>query len=128
MTYQEALERVINDGIDAAKEDYKGDDEEKQAKLAGSIEGFEACRDKTPEELVGVLAKLRGQTHMAMIRVHEQEISSNEYWAIRCRELETEWVCNCISALLMNQGMPVIVPPTARAVMKMAEIVGAKDS
>ena len=36
------------------------------------------------------------------------------YWYARCFALEVEWVCNVVSAMLMNEGRPTIVTPTAR--------------
>jgi len=36
------------------------------------------------------------------------------------------WVCNVVSALLMNQGLSTIIQPTARGVLKAAEIVGVR--
>ena len=129
MTYEEALERTINEGIEAAKEDYgRRDSPENKARLKGSIEGFEACRGKTPAELSGLLAEEGRKTHQAFIDAHEEKITSDEYWQIRCRELEIGWVANVMSAILMNQNMPVIVNPTARGVMKAAEIVGVAEA
>lgn len=66
MTYLETLERIINDGIEAAKEDYgRKDSPENKARLKGSIEGFEACRGKTPEQLARLLADERCKTNQA---------------------------------------------------------------
>jgi hypothetical protein len=124
MTYGEFLVRIIADGIVAAREDYSRPDQE--AKLRGSVEGFEACRGKTPVELLGVLAEARKASHTAFARVNHSEISEQEYWRIRCHEAEVEWVANVVSAMLANQGDPVIVPPTCRGVLKAAEILGKR--
>lgn len=124
MDYREFLDRVVNDGIEAVKKDYSKPEQE--PKRRGSIQGFEDCRGKSPSE-IGELIKLASKkTFEASIRVHEDEISDGEYWAVRCRELEIEWVANVVSAMLMNQGLPVIVAPTARGAMKAAEIVGVE--
>lgn len=115
--YNEFLNKVIDDGIEAAKEDYASRPE----KLKGSIEGFEACRGKNPLELAEVLKQASKKTHEArMNRVPN-------YWEIRCFEAEVEWVCNCVSAILMNQGLPTIISPTARGYMKAAQIVGVES-
>ncbi len=124
MNYHEFLDRVVNDGIEAAKKDYSRPDQE--SKLRGSIQGFEDCRGKSPTEIGEILKKADKRTFEASIRVHEGEISDQEYWAVRCRELEIEWVANVVSAMLMNQGLPVIVVPTARGAMKASEIVGVE--
>jgi len=114
--YLSFLNRIIDDGISAAREDYA----KKPDKLQGSVEGFEACRGKTPPELAKILEEARRNTSKA----HFDHAS--DYWKIRCFEAEVEWVCNCVSAILMNQNLPTIIPPTARAYIKAAEIVGVK--
>jgi len=126
MDYESFLEKIINDGIAAAKEDY--DDPRDKLRLEGSIEGFEACRGKTPEEIRKVFEKATLDTFHAMESVHNGEISHDEYWKIRCREAEVEWVANCVSAILVNSGKPALFVhlPTARAVLKTAEVVGVK--
>ena len=127
VTYDGFLERVINDGIAAAKADYKKPRD--KPRLEGSIEGFEACRGKTPLELQKLLWDSRLKTQTAFHRVHEKEISDNEYWRIRSIEAEVEWTCNVVSAMLMNEKIAPLDPlmPTARGVMKCAEIVGVKE-
>jgi hypothetical protein len=117
---------VINDGIQAARDDYGSTDTELvRAKLEGSIAGFDACRHRTPAKLKKLLAEAHEKTQGARLRKIGGDDES--YWYIRCYELEVEWVCNCVSAALANSGLPVIVPPTARGVMKVAEILGVAD-
>lgn len=48
----------------------------------------------------------------------------DEYWEARGFALEVEWVCNVVSAILMNEGKPTIIPPTARGTIRASEIVG----
>ena len=124
MEFNAFLARVIDDGIEAARRDYKRP--EQKSKLEGSIEGFEACRDKSPAELADLLQKAHVRAQTAYFRVNEKEISDEEYWKVRCFEAEVEWTCNCVSAILMNEGKPVIVNPTARGVLKAAEVVGVR--
>ena len=124
MDYQQFLERVVNDGIEAVRKDYSRPEQE--PKLRGSIQGFEDCRGKSPIEIGELIKQASRRTFEASIRVHEDEISDGEYWVVRCRELEIEWVANVVSAMLMNQGLPVIIAPTARGAMKAAEIVGVE--
>lgn len=114
------LERTIDDGIDAARRDYT---EPRDAeRLEGSVAGFEACRGRTPEQLAVLLTEARRETQAAYRA--DPDPAATRYWYWRCRELEVEWVCNVVSAVLANEGLPTIVPPTARGVMKAAEIVG----
>jgi hypothetical protein len=51
----------------------------------------------------------------------------DKYWFYRCYEAEVEWVCNCVSVILHNHGMPVIIHPTSRAYLHMATILGVKQ-
>jgi len=56
---------------------------------------------------------------------HSQALA---YWHQRCKELEIEWVANCISAALVNQGERPLIPPTARALMHISTILGVVPS
>lgn len=127
MTYDEFLTRVIDEGIAAARADYTKPED--KARLEGSVEGFEACRGKHPIDLQKLMWDARQKTQTAFHRVHETEITDENYWSIRCREAEIEWTCNVVSAMLMNEKMAPLDPlmPTARAVMKCAEIVGVLE-
>ncbi len=116
MTYYEFLEKIINEGIQAAKAGYILPDQKQE--LEGSIIGFQRCRDKLPQELLYELRKAREKTEKAH---HEQ---SDRYWFIRCQEAEIEWVCNCISAMLVNEGREPIVPVTAMGMLIAAKIAG----
>lgn len=120
-TYQGFLHRVIEDGIAATKADYNRPDE--AHKLLGSLAGFEACRDKSPEELFSVLKEAQEQSEQSF-RLREEP---DTYWFKRCYTLEVEWVCNVVSAALTNIGITIILPPpTALGVLKAAEILGVK--
>lgn len=131
MTYDDFLHKLINVGIEAARKSYGGDTQSKEKhradKLAGSIDGFEACRGKQPNEIAALMADAKKKQHEAYIRVTEKEISDGEYWRIRCRGSEIGWVANCVSVLLVNQGLPPIEPPTARAVLTVSRIIGVKE-
>jgi hypothetical protein len=121
MNYKEFLEKTINAGIQAAKADYPSADQKN--KLEGSIAGFEACRGKTPEELKEVFHESVSYANSAY-----KERDSEKYWWFRCYQLEVEWVCNVISAVLYNEGKPPILSwlPTARGMMKAASILNQK--
>jgi len=116
MNLQDALNRIIDDGIVVAKADYKLP--EQKQKRDRSVAGFEACRGKTPAQLAELLESARKSTREAHLN------EARNYWEIRCFESEVEWVCNCASAILANQHLPVIVTPTYRGVMKAAQVVG----
>lgn len=117
MDYQTFLTHLIEDGIKAAKADYAKP--EQLNKLEGSIEGFEQCRGKSPETLKALL-----ELHQQMtINARNEQIDLKEYWKIRCREVEVEWVCNVVSAMLFNQKLPTIVIPTARGFIQADRIL-----
>lgn len=112
MTHDELLDVIVEQGIDAARQDYNG------RKLDGAVAGFNACRGKSPQELKELLDICAISTRSAM-REH-----SSEYWWYRCYQAEVEWVCNCISVALMGQGCPVIVTPTISAAIFVGNILG----
>lgn len=119
MDYQEFLTRIVDDAARGAREDYA----KSPHKLEGSVAGLEACRGRTPAELREILDVARGATR-ASLRAGDPP---QTYWRVRCYEAEVEWVCNCVSALLVNAGRAPIVPPTARAVFKAASLAGVAD-
>ena len=103
-TYEQLLERVISDGIIAAREDYA----DGSSKQKGAVAGFEACRDKTPTEIVE-LWQAAGRTLL------DQE----DYWYHCCYQAELEWCLNVLSAGLSQPLLGHL--PTARGVRKYAE-------
>jgi hypothetical protein len=122
VSFDEFRTRIIEDGIAACKKDYKND----QSKRDGSIAGFQSCSNKTPEQIAQLLAEAKNRTTKAFAEAQNGVISSDEYWYIRCFEAEVEWVANCVSIVLINQGLPPIIPPTCRGAIKAAEIIGAE--
>ena len=122
LSYDAFLTRIIDDGIAAAEKDYALD----QNKREGSVAGFEVCRGKTPEQLAAILRNASARTTEAAVTARENGGWMENYWRIRCFEIEIEWVANVVSAMLQNEGKPVIVPPTCRGVMKVAEILEVK--
>lgn len=124
MHYLVALDAIVNRGIAAAQRDYM----DKPEKLEGAVAGFEACRDKTPLQLLALLEEASKSTREARHRTNASDAPSQGFWKIRCYEAEIEWVCNCVSVLLTNQGekspFPHHIGPTARAFSTVASIVG----
>jgi len=121
-TYDQLLERVIADGIAEVREAYA--DPKDHHKRDGAIEGFEACRGKTPGELVELWRTAEDQTH------HHAASPSDikDYWRQRYKALQLEWACNVVSVGLVNSGQAPLLAhlPTARGAMKYAEIVGVR--
>ena len=120
MNYDEFLTRVIDEGIEAVKEDYKGESPAKRLKREGSVRGFEECRGKTPDEL----SILRVDANQRTQQAYRDQTQDYSYW--RCREAEVEWVCNVVSAAMENSGVRGIIPVTALGLRKAAAILGVE--
>jgi hypothetical protein len=147
MTLNEAIDQIVDRGIAECRKVYRNSAQ----KLDATIKGFEACRGKTVEELKELLSASRTATATAreaardvrmngsdpLVALHQlsgsdglelrqltREKASQDYWWYRYYELQVEWVCNVLSAILQNQGWPVIVTPTVRGAMAAANIVG----
>jgi hypothetical protein len=114
--HSEFLARIIDDGQAAARDSYA----DSLDKLEGAVAGFEACRGLSPLELITVLE------HAALQAQEAFRTKSDDYWRVRCYQLEVEWVCNCVSAALINNGVGALRQdlPTARGVQKAASILG----
>jgi hypothetical protein len=118
MEYEKFLTKVIDDGIEAAKKSYAT----RPDKLRGAVAGFESCRGKSPEELRAALESARKATMVARV------CKADNYWEVRCFEAEIEWVCNVVSAAMASQNAPTIVSPTARGLMKAADVLGVRGA
>jgi len=116
MNFHDFLSRVIDEGIAAASESYAAPEEKEM--LEGALAGFEACRKKNTAELAALLAQARKACRDGFGQVG--------HWRRRCYEAEIEWVCNVVSAALVNVDQPPIIPPTARGMMKAASILGVR--
>lgn len=115
MNYHEFLRSIIEEGIVAARRDYR----EGSAKQRGAIAGFEACRGKDRTQLLALLAQANEDQELA-------RRTDTNYWYARCFALEVLWVCNVLSAALHNEGKPVLVEPTGNALMLAARILGLR--
>jgi hypothetical protein len=116
MNLEDALEQIIEMGLRSVVKDFK----EGSDKLEGSIDGFNACRGLTAMGLRELLAAEHDATKEAK--------ESDGYWKQRYREIQVEWVCNVASAILHNEGFPVIIPPTARGMIAAAKVIGIQSS
>ena len=124
MTYEQLLDRIISDGLTEVRAAYT--DPEDHHKRDGAIEGFEACRGKTPSELVALWRAAEDKAHQIMRANYDASSSDvNNYWKQRYVALQIEWVANVISVGLVNSGHPPLLAhlPTARGALKYAEIV-----
>lgn len=126
MTYQDFMQKLIDIGIEAARLDYAGAGEFNTERLAGSLDGFMECRGKSPIQIGELLEDSEKKAQQAFTRLDLNEISRGEYWRVRCRAIEIEWVTNCVSALLASQGLEPIIPYSSRAVLTVAKIIGVR--
>lgn len=126
MNYTDFLNRVIDDGIQAARADYA--DPKDAHKLEGAVAGFEACRGLDPHLLTSLLVAARNKReaiYREQAGVDESEDALRAYWWQVCFEAEVEWVCNVVSVWLRHNGQDQIVAPTARGAAKALSILGA---
>lgn len=124
MTLAEFIDAICADGIEAVKRDYSGNDPVSRAKRDGAIQGFLACRNKTPAELKSLLAEEHRKTenHRRGLSPESKQDMSH-YWYQRCKEAEIEWVCGCVSVVLNNEGGEPISGMTARQVIHTARVL-----
>jgi hypothetical protein len=117
--YNEFLEEVINNGIEAANNDYSGP--ENKLRLEGALKGFEKCRGKSPLELRQLLATAKEEAYKA--RREEKP----DVWSYICEEGEIDWVCNCVSAraTILGTGEEIIIP-TANGIMAADDIINER--
>lgn len=114
MDFNTFLTRIIDQGIEGAKRDYK------DRKLDGALAGFEACRNKLPEDLVPIWENAEKQA------LYQMDTPDDGYWYWRCYAAEVEWIINIVSAVLVDQGQKPLLDrfPTAMGVMNAAAILG----
>jgi len=104
MEYNSFLSKIIDAGIEAAKRDYS----KRIMHLKGAVEGFEACRDKNPDELLQLLRDATGRYQDAY------NTQSEKFWYYSTFRSEVEWVCGCVSTYLFLNGEPPIASMTLR--------------
>jgi hypothetical protein len=118
VNYERFLSQVIEEGMEAAKKDYTRP--EQQASLHGALAGFEVCRGKAPSELYVLMIEAMKTSWSSRA---EEADDPDTHWFKRCYTLEIEWVCNVVSAMMLNEGLEPIVVPSARGVLKADNIL-----
>jgi hypothetical protein len=127
-TYDQILDRIIADGIAEVRVAYA--DPKDHHKRDGAIEGFEACRGKSPAELVAIWTEGARQCQQIRRTADASDEHVKNYWKQRYKTLQIEWILNVISVGLTNSGQPPLLShlPTARGAMKYAQIVGVRGN
>jgi hypothetical protein len=122
MTLNDALNQIIDDGIEAARFDLSKPTD--RLKREGSITGLEECRGKRPSEIAALLVEAETRSSQAI----RDRDPIEHYWYWRCRAFEIEWVANVLSCVMHTQGWRPITPHmTARGIMKAAKIMGVSE-
>ena len=116
MKSYEMLDRIIDDAAGELRRHMSSP--EQASRLDGALEGLEACRGLIPSDL----KELMQASEQAMLTARQQD--PEHYWWYRWYALQVEWVCNCMSAWLMQHDLPVIVQPTIRGALNVARIQG----
>lgn len=126
INYNQLLDRLIADGIAEVQTAY--DAPEDHHKRDGAIEGFEACRGKSPTDLVALWSEAEKAAEQIVRARRETDNDVKDYWRQRYKALQIEWICNVVSVGLVNSGQPPLLAhlPTARGALKYAAVVGVR--
>jgi hypothetical protein len=86
---------------------------------------FEDCRGKTPSELLELLRVARERADRKFIETQEDDKAGvDAYWFVQSRALEIQWVCNCVGAMLVQQGVGFDMSlVTCRGMLKALDIL-----
>lgn len=95
MNQVDVLDRVIAKGIASVLESYPAG----SAKQMGALEGFEACRGKTPQELLELYHEAEMFTNSNRVeQAMLDEEHLEEHWRRRYASLQVEWCLNAMAA------------------------------
>lgn len=128
MQYQTLLTRIIEDGIAEVRKAYA--DPKEHHKRDGAIAGFEACRGKSPGELVALYYQVEREAETARRAAPPSDETARSFWRLRYKALQVEWCINVVSFGMITSGHRktglLLHLPTARAASKYAQIVGVQ--
>lgn len=114
---ESVIEQIVDRGIEGVKVSYKSDPK----RLAGAINGLEACRGKSPLKLIPIWQFSNKKAFYA------RENNSPNYWFWRCRTMEIDWVLNNVSCFLYMNGIAFPWQATSRGFMNVSSILGLTD-
>ena len=101
----------------------------KPHEIEGSIEGFEACRDldvSAPDAMIELLYKVRQETQEAFHISHENKMSLSDYWKIRYKEIQVEYVFEIMKFAWLHLGHD-FETVSARSAVKFNEIINNNE-
>lgn len=121
MKFGDFLARIIVEGVEALERVHTAD--LPSPSTAGALAAYDACvQCDSPPEL-GILLAFTRNKHLELIG---EPVPDAEKCVFAEGFADTvAWVCNCVSALLLNEGYPPIITPTSRGIMKCSELLGA---
>jgi hypothetical protein len=120
MFRNDLLNCIVDDGITEVQLVYTKPNQ--RIKCEGALDAFERCRGRTDSQLLELLEKSRHETSAARL------VEADNYWYLRYFELQVEWVLNVLSAAMWARGEVPLIPPTARALAKAADILGVLET
>lgn len=120
MDRNELLNAIIDDGVYEIETSYTRLDQ--RMKRDGGVAGFEACRGKSDEDLLRLLATAKDGASAAC---REQ---AADYWWHRMYEAQVEWTLNVLSAAMHANGVEPLTGYSARGVIKAADILGVRPA
>jgi hypothetical protein len=100
----------------------------KPHEIEGSVAGFEACRDldvSTPDAMLELLRKVREEAEDAFHISHENKMSIADYWRIRYKVVQVEYVFEIMKFAWIQSGHD-ITTVSARSAVKFNEIISGK--
>lgn len=120
MTYTEFVRQIITEGVEVLASAALETPESPQ--LAGALSACEACLKCDSAPALGVLLAFARNKHADVLR--EPVPDADRCLFAQGFAYEVEWICNCVSALLLNEGLQPLITPTSRGIMKCAELLG----
>lgn len=121
---QELLRLTVERGIASVR----ADSSMKPYEIEGSIEGFELCRSidaTTPDAMVELLNRVRRESEEAFHVSNENKMSLADYWRVRYREIQVEYVFEIMKFAWIQSGHD-ITTVSARSAFKFNEIMSNK--
>jgi hypothetical protein len=119
----DALNRIIDDRIEAVRADYARPDQ--KLMLVGAIKGLEECRGKTPAEIAALITEAEASVLQATAG------DPTNYWFWRCRVLEIKGVAKVMASFRREVASSAATspgPPAAGAAPFRDRFVGSTGS
>jgi hypothetical protein len=124
--YREFLARLIAEETDRAEDAILAAHARGDAVIVpqwgGVTAGCEACLECASAPEIGQLLVFARANHVEVLAAPLPDLDACVFAEYFKREIT--WICECVSALLLNEGMDAMIRPGSRAVLKCAELLG----